>query len=601
MRISLLLAAGLSAGLLVPGTASAGSDDSISVVAMRPTVGPDLGETRLEKLREAYEVRDLVAGVVATSSGRQIVGADEVERVLGRSYIVDLYECRGAIACIQKVIRPLRGADVKLAVVGDYFADDQQLSIRLRVFDVGSATLKNEITFVVPAAQKNDLSVWTKSIAPVFQDTGSVTIGSNVEGFRCELDNQPCNLDARGTITGVMEGEHTVTLSRPDYSEESKTFTVVRGIDTRVVVPLHLLSTQALDIGPETAKKAQGDKGKADKANYIAAKWPMEIKGGVEPDAAAVLRGPVPPATVSGLSTQLPSKYNFYVRRANVFLAGAPRSWLDFAIGVEYEQLLTGPPQIVLYPLRDAYVDLKFWGQTLKLGQFKLPFGWERFTPSIYLPVIDRSIMTPRLTTLTSRDVGVALFGHIAIFGKWHEEHGLALINGEGGNTLNIDNHMHPVGRVGLAYGHTLTAGVSGLTEWVTREGLVEKTRRLGADAELDLPWVFLAIEGVYSWMHAPITTTQYGFYAMAIAKLPLRLQLGARFEVLDVDTHVAGVEERISWLAGYQAIPGTLAILSEFQQDLTTRMPDPVFSSVTTTARVPGATILTLAARLTF
>lgn len=143
--------------------------------------------------------------------------------------------------------------------------------------------------------------------------------------------------------------------------------------------------------------------------------------------------------------------------------------------------------------IRDALVDLGTAPQfTLRVGQFRIPFGIETQVPPYALPFVNRMLMTflseqpdevPGF--LQEWDRGVEIHGE-PISGPLNVAYALAVVNGNGLNTDDTNTAKDVVGRLGLRL-----AGFQIGASWYRGEqqdvSLVDRTRnRTGWDIEFN-------------------------------------------------------------------------------------------------------------------
>lgn len=154
--------------------------------------------------------------------------------------------------------------------------------------------------------------------------------------------------------------------------------------------------------------------------------------------------------------------YSFAFRRARIGLAGTiPYDFSYYVMG-EFSSFQSGPY------LLDAFITynrLKPWLK-ISVGQFKRQFGLELTTPCQDLYTIDRSkIVSEALTPF--RDIGVMVSGSTGtkkIFGLEKENilsYALSVTNGQGMNTLDIDQYKDLTGRITIAPYDWISAGAS--------------------------------------------------------------------------------------------------------------------------------------------
>jgi hypothetical protein len=218
--------------------------DRIAFLGLRPAETASLTGTAIARLPEAQRLREVAENVVEVLSGATVLRHDELRVALGPSYLVDLFECRDA-PCQLKLAAPLRRKAVRWAVAGEYFAAPEEIRIRLRRFDLRAGQLADELTFVLPRRDAETLSAWRTALQPLFRDTGSVRVVTNVPRAACTLDGRPCDLSQGGVIANVPEGEHLLQLSQEGHRRAHRVVVVPRGKELRVVVPLEELPIQA--------------------------------------------------------------------------------------------------------------------------------------------------------------------------------------------------------------------------------------------------------------------------------------------------------------------------------------------------------------------
>lgn len=104
--------------------------------------------------------------------------------------------------------------------------------------------------------------------------------------------------------------------------------------------------------------------------------------------------------------------------------------------------------------IQHAFIKLLFFKSlNFKIGQFKPPFGWERFQPDFIIPVVERSQATNRLIPNGSlgqsfvRDYGMQCFGKLSSLFQYE----FAVMAGSGAHT-NLSDKNAPllVGRLGF-------------------------------------------------------------------------------------------------------------------------------------------------------
>ena len=99
------------------------------------------------------------------------------------------------------------------------------------------------------------------------------------------------------------------------------------------------------------------------------------------------------------------------VRRFKLYFTGfAHKPTIKFKIQLDVERFRSGTGQSGNVRLEEAFVDLtsRPWTQ-LRLGQFKVPFGYEKMTSSGRLNLVDRSIVHTFFGV--DQEPGVNLFG----------------------------------------------------------------------------------------------------------------------------------------------------------------------------------------------
>lgn len=133
-----------------------------------------------------------------------------------------------------------------------------------------------------------------------------------------------------------------------------------------------------------------------------------------------------------------------FLRRARVATAGKFAENFDFKVELELAGTL-GATSAMRAQMTDTYVS---WTQhpaaSLRLGQFKSPYGFEQLYADQRLPTAERTLGADRLTL--GRQIGLMLFGELA---KKRITYAVGAFNGNGvNNSFNDDEGFLTVARV---------------------------------------------------------------------------------------------------------------------------------------------------------
>ncbi|MGE0490588.1 MAG: porin [Vulcanimicrobiota bacterium] len=133
----------------------------------------------------------------------------------------------------------------------------------------------------------------------------------------------------------------------------------------------------------------------------------------------------------------------------------------------------------------DLYVRHRFDDQHhLRIGQFKVPFGWEFFRSSRALDTIERSDVS---RVLFQRDIGLGGFGQTE---RW--EYGVAVVGGQGQNVADRNGGKDLAARLVYSLSPSLRVGASGHLGTIVPEGsdITQPVQRYGLEAHFEEgPW----------------------------------------------------------------------------------------------------------------
>lgn len=257
---------------------------------------------------------------------------------------------------------------------------------------------------------------------------------------------------------------------------------------------------------------------------------------------------PLNPPTVSGAvqpshtwGVTGPPAGNFFVRRARVNVTGELASRM-FTYALTFE-LTTAKP------LRDAFGSVNLLRQSLRVGQFKTPFGWENPLSFTKLPLIERSLLSrPLALGVTLRDIGISLSGTVPLSEALTLEHSTAIVNGAGENNPENTPKKDFYGRYGVRLAKSLHVALSVASVQTAPVATEQGQLRVGIDAGLDTDSVLVVAEAIGARI-ARLTglpeVWTYGFYVLALAKLPRRFEFVVRFEYYEPDTAVSNNEQQ--------------------------------------------------------
>ncbi|MDH4099543.1 MAG: porin [Nitrospirota bacterium] len=126
----------------------------------------------------------------------------------------------------------------------------------------------------------------------------------------------------------------------------------------------------------------------------------------------------------------------FDLRKASLKAKGTLYRYFDYRLGADFA---SGTAK-----LKDAYIAYTYFPRAqIKVGQFKVPFGYEKFLSSKYFPFLHKSSITSALTWTRDRGVGVEgtlLNGYLA--------YNVGVFNGNGSNTSNNNDDFDYAGRL---------------------------------------------------------------------------------------------------------------------------------------------------------
>jgi phosphate-selective porin OprO and OprP len=149
--------------------------------------------------------------------------------------------------------------------------------------------------------------------------------------------------------------------------------------------------------------------------------------------------GEAPDARFAGINDR------FLLRRARVYAAAAFLEDVAFKIEADFGNNSIAPRTALSGQITDAFVAwTQFPAASLRLGQFKTPFGFEQLTSDTKTITAERGLANDRLTL--GRQIGGALYGELA---EKRFSYSLSAFNGAGTNNGGNDNsHFLWVGRV---------------------------------------------------------------------------------------------------------------------------------------------------------
>ena len=148
----------------------------------------------------------------------------------------------------------------------------------------------------------------------------------------------------------------------------------------------------------------------------------------------------------SGVGSADGTSVAFSVHKVRPYLQGTVfKPWLKYKFEFELGPLKTDATNNVNNSrLTDAFVEFaKFPAATLRVGQYKVPFGLQELTSDTRQEFVDRSIVNSKFAV--SRDIGLMLLGNV-----WDKKFGyqVGLFNGSGQNNPQEDQKQMYAARV---------------------------------------------------------------------------------------------------------------------------------------------------------
>jgi len=262
------------------------------------------------------------------------------------------------------------------------------------------------------------------------------------------------------------------------------------------------------------------------------------------------------------------AQVRFFLRRVRVKLQGK-------LLGDRVGYVVMFDVASLQRPLRDGFIKLTLVpDQELRIGQFKVPFGWENPTSSTVLPTIERAIVSDRLGRGPDlRDIGLGVFGAVNLAGDWQLTDGLAVVNGAGANNPESTPRKDVFARLGVAHGKLFTAGVSAATvQYIEGTGTAAaqtSSVRFGVDAMVDYGPVFFVAEAIRGQTRQPVRSSPFGFYVTGLVRAPMGLQGVARYERFDPRIADTAPQERLTLGANLLSDNSKLKLMVNYRVDL--------------------------------
>lgn len=235
----------------------------------------------------------------------------------------------------------------------------------------------------------------------------------------------------------------------------------------------------------------------------------------------------------------------FLVRRARLNVRGAFGKDFGFKLESDFGANTLGVTSGTRAQLTDAYVEwLAHPEASLRLGQFKTPFGWEQLMSDTTNPFIERSLPNDRLTV--SRQIGAMLFGSAA---EKRVEYSAGVFNGNGVNTSNndTDDFMLAARLAATVWQGRFHDQAARWSVGVNAFGDEAATRRTGwgLDTQLQLHPLTLRAEWLANSLDPAggAGTDADGWSLVATWSLGDTWLLTARYETYDPNTAVSGNE----------------------------------------------------------
>ena len=248
MKRRVCLTAGVILSLLPAGRAAAQTEkagEPVVFAGLRPT-DDAYRETAIGRMAAAQRLRVLVENVTAIVSGREVIGHDQLVSELGSDYLVDLFDCRGELACSSRVLQPLRRRGITRVVLGDFAVQGDIYRFRVRLVRIDTARVERVVSFSLASAELEDPKKWGQHIGPMFANRGSVRIVTNHADAFCTVDGEPCQVRQPGALVLTLKaGKHIIELRKEGFRPARQVIVVVPGLEIEVSLTLEEVPANA--------------------------------------------------------------------------------------------------------------------------------------------------------------------------------------------------------------------------------------------------------------------------------------------------------------------------------------------------------------------
>ena len=260
--------------------------------------------------------------------------------------------------------------------------------------------------------------------------------------------------------------------------------------------------------------------------------------------------GSAPDARFAGLNNR------FLLRRARLFVTGTFAENIAFKLESDFGNNSIAAKTGLSGQLTDAYLSwTKYPAASLRLGQFKTPFGYEQLAADTKIYTIERSLPNDSLTL--GRQVGAMAYGDVA---DKRVSYSVAAYNGTGANVSSNDNQKFLwVARVSGTLLEAQMAGkkvkvTSGMNYFSTKDKGAFTGRREGAGLDAQVAYGPAEIQAEWLRNDRHPTTgaavQSQGWAVLGAYTIHPKVQGVVRYETYDSNTATANTTTSL-WTYG--------------------------------------------------